>query len=55
MAGTAGDPPMPLAVPAKPVGGSPAVGTSEESTAGGVFTLYGQFAGRGFLGGPHRR
>src|SRR5438128_119900 len=26
-------------------GGSPALGTSEESTAGGVFTWYGQFAG----------
>ena len=25
-------------------GGSPAVGTSEESTAGGVLTLYGQLA-----------
>ena len=28
-------------------GGSPAVGTSEESTAGGVETLYGQLLGSG--------
>src|SRR6516225_7041691 len=36
-------PPTGLAGTARGIGGSPAVGTSEESTAGGVDTLYGQF------------
>src|SRR5271166_241493 len=38
-------PPTALGGTANGIGGSPAVGTSDESTAGGVFTWYGQFAG----------
>jgi hypothetical protein len=34
------------------IGGSPAWGTSDESTAGGVVTLYGQFAGPALGPGP---
>ena len=39
-------PPTGFAGTASGIGGSPACGTSDESTAGGVFTWYGQ------LGGP---
>ncbi|GAB4602624.1 hypothetical protein MOKP58_33490 [Mycobacterium avium subsp. hominissuis] len=45
-------PPTGLAGTASGIGGSPAVGTSDESTAGGVFTLYGQFAGAALGSAP---
>jgi hypothetical protein len=38
-------PPTGFAGTARGIGGSPAVGASEESTAGGVDTLYGQAGG----------
>ncbi|GAA2786849.1 hypothetical protein GCM10010533_26790 [Mycolicibacterium pallens] len=40
-------PPTGLAGTARGCGGSPAFGTSEESTAGGVVTRYGQVLGSG--------
>ena len=47
-------PPTGLAGTGSGSGGSPASGTSEESTAGGVATLYGQVLGSGAaLGSAH--
>src|ERR1700676_5223750 len=44
-------PPTGLGGTARGICGSPAAGTSEESTAGGVFTSYGQFGGPAFGAG----
>src|SRR6201998_202123 len=41
-------PPTGLGGTASGIGGSPAIGTSEESTAGGVDSRYGQFGGPAF-------
>src|SRR5271156_1675136 len=45
-------PPTGFGGTASGIGGSPAWGTSDESTAGGVVTLYGQFAGPALGPGP---
>ncbi len=45
-------PPTGLAGTASGIGGSPAVGASDESTAFGVFTLYGQSAGAALGSAP---
>ena len=44
-------PPTGFGGTASGIGGSPACGTSDESTAGGVVTLYGQVAGTGIRPG----